>query len=85
MVPEGLLLSTRGRVIVEESRRDAFWGAVPDKEEQAILLGRNIVGRLLMLLRDRLVDHDAEAMYAVPPLMLENFLLYGDLIGTVRQ
>lgn len=27
-----LLLATSGRVIVEESRRDAFWGAVPDKE-----------------------------------------------------
>jgi N-glycosidase YbiA len=60
---------------VEESRRDAFWGAVADKEEQAMLMGRNIVGRLLMLLRDKLVDNDPGAMHAVPPLMLENFLL----------
>ena len=56
-----------------------------DKQEQAILMCRNIVGRLLMLLRDGLVDNDPGAMNAVPPLMLENFLLYGDPIRTVRQ
>jgi ribA/ribD-fused uncharacterized protein len=78
-----LLLGASGRVIVEESRRDAFWGAVPDKE--GILVGSNILGRLLGLLREALIDNGEGAMHAVPPLPLENFLLYGAPISTLRR
>jgi hypothetical protein len=56
---------------------------VPDKEEPEILLGRNIIGRLVVLPRDTLVGNGVDALRAVPALPLENFLLYGDPIQTV--
>jgi len=45
-----LLLSTGDRPIVEQSCRDAFWGAKPIDAET--LLGLNVLGRLLMELRE---------------------------------
>lgn len=56
---------------------------MPDKEGQGILLGRNILGLLVMLLRDTLVGNGMDAMRAVPALPLDNFLLYGDPIQMV--
>lgn len=44
-----LLMSTGGSIIVEESGKDRFWGAVPQTDE--ILQGHNALGRLLMALR----------------------------------
>jgi ribA/ribD-fused uncharacterized protein len=44
-----LLLATEEYMIVEESKRDRFWGAIPVGEEQ--LEGDNVLGRLLMELR----------------------------------
>jgi ribA/ribD-fused uncharacterized protein len=43
------LRETEGLEIVEQSRHDRFWGAVPDGDE--ILIGENTLGRLLMELR----------------------------------
>ena len=45
-----LLLSTGGLAIVEESRKDVFWGAKPIDEKK--LVGVNALGRLLMELRE---------------------------------
>lgn len=41
---------TQGRDIVEKSRRDRFWGAVPDGRGN--LDGENVLGLLWMLLRE---------------------------------
>lgn len=43
-----LLLDTGDRYIVERSHKDTFWGTVPQLDR---LVGRNILGRLLMELR----------------------------------
>jgi type I restriction enzyme S subunit len=48
----GALLATTGeRPIVEESRRDRFWGATFDADRGA-LVGANVLGQLLMELRE---------------------------------
>jgi ribA/ribD-fused uncharacterized protein len=44
------LRETDGLEIIEQSRHDRFWGAVPDGAD--LLSGENTLGRLLMELRD---------------------------------
>ncbi len=68
-----LLLDTANLPIVEQSRRDDFWGAKPvDKDT---LIGVNALGRLLMELRDQ-VKNDSSELLHVDPLPIPNFLLY---------
>ena len=75
-----LLLETEGRTIVENSSRDAYWGALSDKTDPDILVGRNVLGRMLVLLRQLVEERGAQALQAVPPLLIPNFLLYGEQI-----
>jgi type I restriction enzyme S subunit len=68
-----LLLETANLPIVEQSRRDDFWGAKPvDKDT---LIGVNALGRLLMELREQ-VKNDSSELLHVDPLHIPNFLLY---------
>ena len=68
-----LLLETANLPIVEQSRRDDFWGAKPvDKDT---LIGVNALGRLLMELREQVKDNPSEILH-VDPLPIPNFLLY---------
>ena len=68
-----LLLETANLPIVEQSRRDDFWGAKPvDKDT---LIGVNALGRLLMELREQVKDGPSELLH-VDPLPIPNFLLY---------
>lgn len=75
-----LLLETGDRPIVEDSRKDDFWGAKPDADA---LEGRNVLGRLLMELRERVRD-DPDALRVVKPLPIPEFLLLGVPIGLFR-
>lgn len=72
-----LLLETDSKNIVEESVKDAFWGAkiIDDK-----LVGINALGRLLMQLREL---HKKYHITSVPPLQIENFKIYGETINSV--
>jgi ribA/ribD-fused uncharacterized protein len=76
-----LLLATGDRPIVEESRKDDFWGGKVSDEET--LVGMNVLGRLLMELREELRSPDAERLRQVEPLAIPQFLLYGKPIGVV--
>ena len=76
-----LLESTGDRPIVEESRRDDFWGAKPTGDH--LLVGMNILGRLLMELRDKAREGGPGAFRLVPPPQLENFRLLDDPVETV--
>jgi type I restriction enzyme S subunit len=67
-----LLLSTAELPIVEESRRDAFWGARPVGSDK--LVGMNVLGRLLMELREG-VRFDSRSLLSVEPLTIPKFLL----------
>ena len=77
----GLLLATADRPIVEQSRKDDFWGA--KVAENGSLVGMNVLGRLLMELREQLKGDDAESLKAVEPLSILEFLLFHKPIETV--
>ncbi|WP_038487358.1 NADAR family protein [Janthinobacterium agaricidamnosum] len=76
-----LLLSTGERDIVEQSSKDNFWGAFvrPD----GTLIGQNILGRLLMELRERLKYDESQSLKIVEPLSVPDFFLLGREIEIV--
>jgi hypothetical protein len=57
-----------------------FWGAVPEGDKK--LVGANVLGRLLMELRETIKS--GEKIYTLPPPKIEGFLLYGHAIGEVE-
>ena len=69
-----LLLATGERPIVEQSRKDDFWGA--KVAGHGSLVGMNVLGRLLMELREQLKRDDVESLRAVEPLSITEFLLF---------
>lgn len=77
-----LLLSTQDLPIVEESQHDNFWGAVAQDGET--LVGRNLLGRLLVKLRTR-IRSDPDQFQSVPPLEIPNFSLMGSPIGVISS
>jgi type I restriction enzyme, S subunit len=75
-----LLVATEDKPIVEESYRDAFWGAKPAGPDH--LSGINVLGRLLMELREAF-KHESAALRVVDPPPIPQFLLFGREIGPV--
>ncbi|MFN5747838.1 MAG: NADAR domain-containing protein, partial [Pseudanabaena sp.] len=75
------LLETGDLPIVEDSRKDDFWGAKPEDEE--ILTGANVLGRLLMQVREQIKTGEITSETIVKPLPIQNFLLYGQEISSV--
>lgn len=78
-----LLLSTGDRPIVEQSRKDDFWGAKPIEGDG--LVGCNILGRLLMELRQEVRTGDPSQLRVVEPLDLLEFLLFGRPIEVIGK
>ena len=78
-----ILRATQDRAIVEDSRKDDFWGAkaVDDKT----LVGANVLGRLLMELREDLKGPNSESLRKVLPLNIPDFCLFGEPIGVVED
>lgn len=68
-----LLLDTQSYPIVELSTKDDFWGAKPNIEPNK-LIGSNILGRLLMELRE-LVRNEGHSFHELVPLPIEHFYL----------
>jgi len=79
-----LLLSTGDRPIVEESRKDDFWGAKVVSGDTDTLVGTNALGRLLMELREQVKHSDSDQLRRVEPLPLADFLLFGEPIRVVE-
>jgi type I restriction enzyme S subunit len=77
-----LLLSTGDRPIVEQSRKDDFWGA--KVADDGTLVGMNVLGRLLMELREQLKGDEAESLRFIEPLAISEFLLFGQPIEAVQ-
>jgi ribA/ribD-fused uncharacterized protein len=77
-----LLLVSGDRPIVEESRRDDFWGAKPVGKS---LVGTNALGRLLMELRSEVLEAGPERFVEVLPLPISDFKLLGQLIVPVSR
>ena len=78
-----LLLATAGRPIVEQSRKDDYWGAKVSGSAENTLIGQNVLGRLLMELRELRKNDTEEELKTVLPLNIPDFLLIGQPIETV--
>jgi len=76
-----LLLMTGDMPIVEESSKDKYWGAMRDAEGH--LVGANVLGRLLMELREELRNDRGENLKHIPPPEVPSFLLFGGSIGAI--
>lgn len=76
-----VLLSTNDYPIVEKSKRDSFWGAKPT--DDGTLVGFNVLGRLLMELRELLKANNAENLQVVVPPNIDNFLLDERSVGEI--
>ncbi|MDD2463249.1 MAG: NADAR family protein [Desulfobulbus sp.] len=76
-----LLLSTGTQPIVEDSRKDDFWGA--KSQTSKVMVGKNVLGRLLMGLREDI--ELGERLESVVPLEIPNFLLYNEKILPVNS
>jgi len=74
-----LLLRTGERPIVEESRKDDFWGAKVI-DDGGTLVGMNVLGRLLMELREQVKQHGRDAALDIAPPDIPQFLLFGQPI-----
>lgn len=77
-----LLLATDDKPIVEESRKDDFWGANPVDDQT--LVGMNVLGRLLMELREEFKSDRRDALLRVEPLPIPDFLLMGQFIPVIE-
>jgi ribA/ribD-fused uncharacterized protein len=75
-----LLLATGEHPIVEESTKDDFWGAEPQAD--GVLSGRNVLGRLLMELRQQLRE-SPESVRIVDPPAISDFKLLGRSVGRI--
>lgn len=79
-----LLLSTENRPIVEKKiRRADFWAA--NEYPNGTLVGMNVLGRLLMELRESLRNGDINDFRHVKPLGIPDFLLFGHRIRPVAE
>lgn len=81
-----LLESTGDRAIVEHSHKDPFWGALTTG--RGTLRGQNVLGKLLMELRDEYrqgLEDSRQALRTVEPLAIEQFLLLGQPIESVGR
>ena len=76
-----LLLKTGDLPIVEDSTKDDFWGAKPENE--TVLFGVNVLGRLLMHLRQQVRNGEITIQTIIRPLPIKDFLLYGQEIKLV--
>jgi ribA/ribD-fused uncharacterized protein len=81
-----LLKSTQNRPIVEDSHKDTFWGAVRDKTDDKLLHGINVLGRLLMQLRELYVENPySKNLFYIEPLHIPNFTFLGEPISIVDE
>lgn len=81
----GLALKETGNLtIVEESAKDAMWGAKVDKKNSNVLVGQNVLGNLLMELRDIYNSDRRKELLIVKQLAIPDMMLNGEPIGEVE-
>ncbi len=69
-----VLEKTEQRAIVEESMKDSFWGAKPN--DDGSLTGMNVLGRLLMELREQYSEIKLGKIDHITYPFISNFLLF---------
>lgn len=79
-----LLLETGCNPIVEMKKKGPdYWGASPDKEGN--LVGPNVLGRLLMELRDQVQNFGVAPFEKLAPLPIDDFRIFGEPISCIRR
>lgn len=78
-----VLRKTQDKPIVEESMKDDFWGAKPN--EDGTLVGRNVLGRLLMELRQQYRDVESGQLQELKYPSIPNFLLFGEPLSSIAS
>lgn len=82
------LINTGDRDIVEESKKDDWWGAKPQPDDPALLIGINVLGQLLMELRatyKSCLGAETNRYKLVEPPQIDNFLFLGQPVGVVDK
>jgi len=77
-----LLLESENKMIVEESRRDNFWGAKRTQDNK--LIGVNVLGRILMEARENLKKGTVQD-HLLPFQTIDNFKILGRNIEVVHK
>ena len=78
-----ILLSTGKVPIVEKKvKHTDFWAST--EQPDGTLVGMNVLGRLLMELREQLMSDEAESLRSVKPLNIPNFLLFEKPIKRIQ-
>jgi type I restriction enzyme S subunit len=78
-----LLAATGEQPIVEDSHKDTYWGAVAMKDDPAQLRGANVLGRLLIALRDVVATVEPHIWQVVHPPAIPGFTLFGEPIRVI--
>lgn len=78
-----LLETTSSKDIVEYSHKDLFWGSILSKEDSSLLVGKNVLGKLLMELRESFMNKEYEKLLLIEKLYIDDFYLFGDQIETI--
>jgi ribA/ribD-fused uncharacterized protein len=82
----GLLDRTGDKEIVEISNSDRFWGCVKEKENENMVSGENVLGKLLMDLRTYYRENKGKmSLLKVSPLEINDFKLLGEQIREVKN
>lgn len=79
-----LLEETGMKDIVENSAKDNYWGAIPN-EDGTIFTGMNVLGRLLMQLRQIFLSQEKYSLLYVHPLQISDFMFFGSPIGIIDE
>jgi len=74
---ERLLRATGDKPIVEDSHKDQFWGAVPLKTNHDTLVGENVLGNLLVELRQEVASGTRTPSTPADAFPIRDFLLLG--------
>lgn len=77
-----LLLQSENKIIVEESRKDNFWGAKRTDDNK--LIGINVLGRILMETRENIKNGKIPDRLE-PFHSITDFKLLGQDIGTIQK
>lgn len=77
-----LLLESENKMIVEESRRDNFWGAKRTQDNK--LIGVNVLGRILMEARENLKRGTIQD-HLLPFQTIDNFKILGRNVEVVHK
>jgi ribA/ribD-fused uncharacterized protein len=78
-----VLEKTGQKPIVEESTKDSFWGGKPG--EDGVLIGMNVLGRLLMELRDQYRDVESGRAESLKFPIIPHFLFLGEPLDHTVQ